>query len=135
MRPKDPDIARNAAELSLTGRTVEQIADILGITERTLYNWKASDWWDEEVLRAKSSARALGLLDNAYRVINDALDQGDVKTAIWAAETFDPRLNPGIAEPDKTVLDLGRTSDGPVDVEAMKRELEEARNEQESRGT
>jgi len=123
MDPTNQRKANIAARLILQGYTVAKAADVVDVSERTIYNWKQQDWWADCLRDAKEEATALGLLDNAYRVINQALDDGDTKTAIWVAETFDERLNPSIAKEDeKYAFDFrSAKEEGPVDVDALKK--------------
>ncbi len=48
---KSEERIEKIAELAAQGKTDKQIADIVGISERTITNWKAKDWQFSAVLK------------------------------------------------------------------------------------
>jgi len=99
-RPLRWEQAVEAAGLSSTDLSYDEIAKAIGISVRTLYNWRASPWW------AHARNEALGDRVRRYEAkaisnIMEAVENGDVKASQWllartSPETFgEPRARAG----------------------------------------
>ena len=78
-----------AAGLSVSGASVEEIAQHFGVHFGTIYRWMRDDRWAEAMTILRR-----GVLNEMWadslQTIREAIRSGDAQTARWALERIDP---------------------------------------------
>jgi len=101
-----------AATLLTEGRTYRETADELGVTERTLRNWRHSYQWPAAVAAAESEVRRT-LLGAALKQAAVLIEAGDALTTRFVLDLFLVKTNRAAqGRPSKTKAAEG--SDDPL---------------------
>lgn len=69
------------------GLTISEAAEIAGVTDRTVRNWRASDWWPSAMMMAEAQLRD-EMLGAAMSALYKSAREGNVKAAAALANTL-----------------------------------------------
>ena len=90
----------NAAELLSLGHSCSEIAEIVGVSRRQLSVWRKNPYFEAEVTRLRadlwvdSKNRLRGLLGKAVKVLEQAIEAGDVKSALALLKLMNLKVGP-----------------------------------------
>jgi transposase-like protein len=83
----DDDRRRAVVEYCVLGNT-KKVAEVTGIPRTTINDWRKTDWWDEETIKARHEtnnrilAQNLQVATEAGERVLDSLENGDEKL-VW----------------------------------------------------
>lgn len=107
---------RNAAELLSLGHSCSEIAEIVGVSRRQLSVWRKNAYFEAEVTRLRadlwvdSKNRLRGLLGKAAKVLEQAIEAGDAKSAIALLKLMNLKVGPpSFAKNVSEVLEIEAT--------------------------
>ena len=94
--PRDVETCKRATGYLLAGFGVRDAAEMVGITERTIHNWKTKWWWPEMIRAAGENNNLVKLLADAAvrRVVRDIHDDTNPAGSLAAMKVVERAVLP-----------------------------------------